>query len=253
VTVSSTFLTALQTSVRVADNRLHRLELRQIKRGLSPRDERSRSLEFIGRVFDCDARGYLDELEASTFRAEYRNRIARLASEIPGYGDDTSSEFDCETLYVTVRAARPKVVVETGVMFGAFSAHVLEALSRCGGGTLISFDLPDRQGRNERKDFLVPPSLRSARRLVLGDTRRTLVPELERVGRVDLFNHDSWHAFSHMIWEFLVADQHLPSGGVLCSHDVLGTSRRPNAFPIFTDARNYECGVFRNFGVARKR
>jgi hypothetical protein len=75
---------------------------------------------------------------------------------------------------------------------------------------------------------------------------------LQKLQRVDMFNHDSWHAFSHMMWEFLVADKHLSPGGVLCSHDVLETPGRPNAFPIFADARGYTHGVFRNFGVARK-
>ena len=116
----------------------------------------------------------------------------------------------------------------------------------------MSFDMPERHGRNELKDYLVPDSLRSARRLVLGDTRRTLASELQGLPQVDLFNHDSWHAFSHMMWEFLIADKHLSPGGVLCSHDVLETPRRPNAFPLFADARDYTYGVFRNFGVARK-
>lgn len=250
--VSSTLLSALQTSVRVVDNRLHRLELRNKKRRLGPREERERSLEFISRVFACDAQAFLRELESSTFRVEYGRRLTQLGAEIRGHWGDTSSTFDCETLYVTVRAAKPRVVVETGVLFGAFSAHILEALSRNGGGTLVSFDMPERHGRNELKDHLVPGSLRSARRLVLGDTRCTLAPELERLGTVDLFNHDSWHAFSHMMWEFLIADKHLSPGGVLCSHDVLETPRRPNAFPLFADARDYTYGVFRNFGVARK-
>ena len=68
--------------------------------------------------------------------------------------------------------------------------------------------LPERHGRNELKDYLVPVSLRSARRLILGDTRRTLASELQRITSVDMFNHDSWHAFSHMMWEFLIADKH---------------------------------------------
>jgi predicted O-methyltransferase YrrM len=250
--VPSTLLSALHTSVRVVDNRLNRLELRRKKRGLGLREERDRSLEFVSRVFDCDARAFLQELESSTFRVEYRRRLGQLDSEIRGHSDGTSSEFDCETLYVTVRAARPSVVVETGVLFGAFSAHILEALSRSGGGTLVSFDMPERHGRNELKDYLVPDSLRSARRLVLGDTRRTLESELQGLPRVDLFNHDSWHVFSHMMWEFLIADKYLSPGGVLCSHDVLETPQRPNAFPLFADARDYTYGVFRNFGVARK-
>ena len=250
--VSSTVLAALQKSVRVADNRLQRMELRRKKRTLGPREERQRSLEFIGRVFDCDAGAFLRELEDSPFRVEFTRRLARLGSDVPGHTADTSSLFDCETLYVVVRAARPRAVVETGVAFGAFSSHILEALSRNGGGGLVSFDMPERHGHNELKDYLVPEPLRSARRLVLGDTRRTLATELEQIGSVDLFLHDSWHAFSHMTWEFLVADKHLGAGGLLCSHDVLETPGRPNAFPLFADARDYTYGVFRNFGVARK-
>lgn len=250
--VPSALLSVLQTSVRVVDNRLHRIELRHRKRDLGPREERERSLEFISRLFGCDARAFLGELEQSAFRREYRILRAQLAAEVNGHGAGTSSEFDCETLYMTVRAARPRVVVETGVLFGAFSAHILEALSRNGGGTLVSFDMPERHGKNELKDYLVPVPLRSGRRLVLGDTRHTLAPELERLGRVDLFNHDSWHVFPHMTWEFLVADKYLSPGGVLCSHDVIETPRRPNAFPLFAEARDFEYGVFRNFGVARK-
>ena len=116
--VSSTVLAALEKSVRVADNRLHRMELRRKKRTLEPREERQRSLEFIGRVFDCDAGAFLRELEDSPFRVEFTRRLARLGSDVPGYTADTSSLFDCETLYVVVRAAKPRAVVETGVLFG---------------------------------------------------------------------------------------------------------------------------------------
>ena len=80
--VPSTLLSALRTSVRVVDNRLNRLELRRKKRGLSHREERDRSLEFVSRVFDCDARAFLQELESSTFKVEYRRRLGQLDSEI---------------------------------------------------------------------------------------------------------------------------------------------------------------------------
>ena len=85
MSVSSALLSALQTSVRVVDNRLDRLELQSKKRKLGLREERERSLEFISRVFDCDARAFLRELEGSTFRVEYRRRLAQLDSEIPGH------------------------------------------------------------------------------------------------------------------------------------------------------------------------
>ena len=142
-------------------------------------------------------------------------------------------------------------LLTAALIFRVFS-HILEALSRNGDGSLVSFDMPERHGQNDLKDYLVPEALRSARRLILGDTRRTLASELHRLQSVDMFNHDSWHVFPHMMWEFLVADKHLNPGGVLCSHDVLETPRRPNAFPLFAEARDYTYGVFRNFGVARK-
>ena len=153
------------------------------------------------------------------FKAEYRHRLGQLDSEIRGHSGDTSSEFDCETLHITVRAARPSVVVETGVLFGAFSAHILEALSRCGAGTLVSFDMPERRGRNHLKDDRVPEAPRSARRLVLGDTRQTLPSELQRLERVTTFSR-------------------LRNGQCVSA--------------LFAGARDYRFSAFRNFGVARK-
>ncbi len=45
-------------------------------------------------------------------------------------------------VYCLVRALRPRVFVETGVLHGMLSAFVLEALARNGEGRLVSIDLP---------------------------------------------------------------------------------------------------------------
>jgi predicted O-methyltransferase YrrM len=52
------------------------------------------------------------------------------------YRHGTTGECGCEALYLLVRAARPRTVVKTGVLYGASSAHILAALARNGEGQL---------------------------------------------------------------------------------------------------------------------
>lgn len=236
--------------VHVLDWALHERELKRYKPTIDLEAERRKSVEFLSDRFKCDAAGFLDEYRHSPFLAEYEACCAELV-RLAGGLQATSDRFDCETLYLTVRAARPRIVVETGVLFGAFTAHFLEALDRNGEGRLISLDLPSPPGRPP-KDTLVPPRLRGRAELVLGDTKDTLMGVLERTGPIDLFNHDSLHYFHHMTWEYLVAHRWLRPGGVLTSHDVLSTRLHPNAFPVFTNALGYDNTIVRNYGIAIK-
>jgi hypothetical protein len=137
----------------------------------------------------------------------------------------TTSPDDCVTMYVLVRVFKPQVMVETGVFYGALSAIVLSAMARNGAGRLYSIDLPMESDQLDAswRGSLVPDELRPNWQLVLGDSRVELPPLLERLGRVDAFNHDSLHTTRHMTWEFETAWPYLKPGGVLSSHDVLTT------------------------------
>jgi Methyltransferase domain len=137
-----------------------------------------------------------------------------------------------EYLYHLIRIVHPTTVVETGVFRGISSAFILAALEANGHGQLSSIDLPRARytapGREpdrsplppgEETGFVVPAALRTRWSLTLGDSKRELVPLLERLGTVDLFIHDSEHTYEFMKWEYAVALPHLRDGGILASDD----------------------------------
>src|SRR5688500_12760767 len=68
---------------------------------------------------------------------KFQAHLKRCVSEIE-YVSPEAAE-----LYVIVRAAKPKVVVETGVASGISSAHILLALAANESGTLHSIDFPN--------------------------------------------------------------------------------------------------------------
>jgi predicted O-methyltransferase YrrM len=127
-------------------------------------------------------------------------------------------------LYAIVRAAKPLVVVETGVASGLSSVHILRALDRNGFGTLHSLDLPNVQEGSVLPDgrtsgWIVPESLRDRWKLQLGDTWVLLPELLQSLDRLDLFLHDSDHSYEAMLFEFEQAYPKLEPGGLLLSDD----------------------------------
>jgi predicted O-methyltransferase YrrM len=127
-------------------------------------------------------------------------------------------------LYSIVRAAKPLVVVETGVASGLSSVHILRALDRNGFGTLHSLDLPNVQEGSVLPDgrmsgWIVPESLHDRWKLQLGDTWVLLPELLQSLDRLDLFLHDSDHSYEAMLFEFEQAYPKLEPGGLLLSDD----------------------------------
>jgi predicted O-methyltransferase YrrM len=170
-------------------------------------------------------------------------------------GHSESSEEGKKLLYLSVRALRPRLVVETGPFNGASSTFLLHALEAAGGdGRLLSFDLPDARDalgypipEGREPAWLVPDELRSRFTLVLGDTRKTLRARLAGE-TVDLFFHDSLHTTRHMLFEFRVAWRHLRRGGVLVSDDVFWNP----AFWLFTQVHRVPFRHIGTMGVTRK-
>ena len=134
----------------------------------------------------------------------------------------TSSLSDFATIYVLVRLLQPRVMVETGVFFGGFSAMILHAMKQNGFGKLYSIDLAlDRDGLDPKlRGSLVPDELRKDWQLILGDSRVELPVLLQRLGQIDAFNHDSVHTTSFMSWEYETTWPYIRPGGFLSSHDV---------------------------------
>lgn len=127
-------------------------------------------------------------------------------------------------LYAVVRAAKPGVIVETGVASGMSSAHILRALAANNRGTLHSIDLPNVQygsvlPEGRATGWIVPAALRPRWKLNIGDSRKLLPDMLQALGHVDLFLHDSDHSYDNMSFEFEQAFPKLEPGGLLLSDD----------------------------------
>jgi hypothetical protein len=208
----------------------------------------------LSRRFGVDAEGFLADYRQSDFyRWFHRRRVA--LHHFPGpYRFGTTGLFGCEALYLLVRAARPRVVVDTGVLYGASTAHVLAALAHNGGGELHSIDI-GCDHREPPQDYFVPTEFQSNWELIIGDSRRELAPLLRRCRSIDLFHHDSLHTWEHMTWEYGTALPYLSANGVLSSDDVqtsesLAGIFRPNAFTAFCRRRRIPFATFHNLGIA---
>jgi hypothetical protein len=208
--------------------------------------ERRRLLEWLARDFHLDVERERHEYINSDFHRWFRTKLNELPSR-----RGTTSAFDCEALYLIVRAAKPSIVVETGVLHGASSAQILYAFERNGGGRLYSVDLPRVEGPGQ--DALVPRSMKDAWKLELGDARNVLPRLLNDLGRIDMFHHDSLHTYEHMLFEYESALAHLNPTGLISSHDVLTGPIGGNAFDVFCERHALRGEVFRNIGVARYR
>jgi predicted O-methyltransferase YrrM len=216
--------------------------------------DRGRLLRAISELWHSDGQKLLDEYRTSDYARWYRERNQELHPGSGGSRMGTSGMFTLELLYVLVRAARPQVLVETGVLYGASSGHVLAALAANGTGRLYSIDLGCSPSEPSH-DLFVHPDHRARWEYIVGDTRQELPLLLARLGRIDMFHHDSLHTFAHMMWEYETAWGHLAPGGILASHDVLTADSlrgifRENAFPAFCRRRQLECLMVQNSGIA---
>jgi predicted O-methyltransferase YrrM len=214
--------------------------------------DRARVLQAITALWDVDAPALAEEYRRSEIARWYKQRLRQLRAIMGKVRLGTSDSFACEVLYVLVRAARPEIVVETGVLYGASSCHILAALAANRAGELHSVDLGTTPGE-PRYDYLVRPDLMRRWHYVEGEVRRELPPLLAHLGQIDMFYHDSVHTFEHMTWEYQTAGRWLRPGGVLASHDVQvsdGVLRifRENAFPAFCRRSGLPCIMARNSG-----
>ena len=105
-------------------------------------------------------------------------------------------------IWCLIRHMRPKKIVETGVAHGVTSRCILEALARNGDGHLWSIDLPPLES-HWRKQVAAAVGDRHADRwsYIEGSSRRRLPELLSRLGKIDLFVHDSLHSERNVRFE----------------------------------------------------
>jgi predicted O-methyltransferase YrrM len=241
-------------AIRHPDRAVMRLVLKARLRRSTIHEDRRRLLGLLARRFGVNGPRLMAEYRRSDFYRWFRERRTALDQFEGPYRLGTTGKFGCEALYLLVRATRPRVVVDTGVLYGASSAHILAALEHNGFGELHSIDI-GRDSREPPHDHFVPAELLPRWDLIIGDSRRQLLPLLRRCGPVDLFHHDSLHTWDHMIWEFETAVPYLSGSGVLSSDDVQNPPSLlgifgPNPFPAFCQERQIPFSRFHNLGVA---
>jgi len=213
---------------------------------------------------------------------ETRSRYASLAKELqqdPQFGRMLSQNFsatvqetftlhqDHAFIYALVRLAKPKLIIETGVFDGVFSACFLQGLHVNAAqdgveGKLVSIDLPAYEpiaastSRMQRTNlpkgrepgWVIPDYLRPRWQLHLGDSRELLPCLASQAGDIDLFFHDSLHTYAHMMLEYKIIWPLLKPGTLLLSHDVHWN----RAFRNFAREHRQRDLVVHGFGVVRK-
>ncbi|MEM3426785.1 MAG: class I SAM-dependent methyltransferase [Nitrososphaerales archaeon] len=130
-------------------------------------------------------------------------------------------------LYMLVRITKPTYVVETGVGGGYASAHILEALRLNNHGYLYSIDYhrtydPSYYALEPGLPCggVVPQYLRSRWTVSMESSQQELPKLLPRLGKIDMFIHDSLHTRDCAMYEYGLAWKYLKLGGLLVSHDI---------------------------------
>ncbi len=171
----------------------------------------------LTRIRPAELQQYRRDLRASSLPDTLLERGAGLAftRELP----------QGALLYLLVRAARPKVVIETGVRPGYSTAWILAGLSENGSGTLTSLGPGPVAGRSTGVQDVgvgqfVPPSLRSRWTLALGNTPDRVRELLASAGRVDLFLYDNGPDLARARFELRAAWETLSPEGVLLAHHI---------------------------------
>jgi predicted O-methyltransferase YrrM len=162
-------------------------------------------------------------------RAEFSSKIEfhermNEARNVIGSPSGMNKDTYTALLYAVCRILRPKIVVETGVANGFSSASILQALEDNGMGELYSIDLHYREGVTipvgKELGWVIPEHLKHRWCLVLGESFKVLPRLLKKLGKVDIFLHDSRHTYRTMMKEYRIVWPYLREGGLLLSDDV---------------------------------
>ena len=184
--------------------------------------------------------GYRAEVEESRLVEQLQTGYEEfwgIVEPSTGYNTGRLGYEEGIRLYALVRKLAPGVAVETGVCNGFSTAFVLLALARNGRGELHSIDLPEVVGADyepgtfwegkqgaaippgKEPGWMIPPHLRERWHLTVGRSQDELPALLDRLGKIDLFVHDSEHSYECMDFEFRADWPALAEGGALVADD----------------------------------
>ena len=224
----------------------HKKEVAKKKLNLCNSEEVGKCIAVLSKLTGININKTNYEYEESKFLKEYNEKLNYL--KLKSRFNETTNEIDCKILYLIVRALKPEIMVETGVLYGAFTAHILEAMFLNKKGKLYSIDLPIKDSEVEQ-GFLVDKKNKNRWELILGNSREKLPDLLRQLDRVDLFHHDSLHFPSHMMFEYETASEYLRKGSYLTSHDVIDSKFTKSPFIKFCKKKSINYFIFRNVGL----
>lgn len=105
-------------------------------------------------------------------------------------------------IWCLTRHLKPTNVVETGVAHGVTSRLILEALEKNGHGHLWSIDRPPMEREwKQQIGIAVGNRFQDRWSYISGSSRRRLPGLLGKLGRIDLFIHDSLHSERNVRFE----------------------------------------------------
>ncbi len=164
---------------------------------------------------------------AAEFDALWPQIAAEVTAKGVGFGPETFYGYNdgdralIGAVWCLVRHLRPANVVETGVAHGVSSRFILEALERNGTGQLWSIDPPPTDPRLAAEiGIAVDGFTRQRWHLVPGSSRRVLPQLLARLGRIELFVHDSLHTRRNVRFEVGKAVRAMPAGCFVVIDDI---------------------------------
>lgn len=175
--------------------------------------------ELLGVPWPCEA--------TSEFGGVWSNVIIELQAKGIHAGPESFQWWNdgdagfVRAVWCIIRHLKPKKVIETGVAHGVTSRFILEALKRNGDGHLWSIDLPPLE-RHWRAQVGAAVGERFQDRwsYIKGSSRRHLPKLLSRLGRIDLFIHDSLHSERNVRFELDRAWAALGPNGSLVVDDI---------------------------------
>lgn len=182
-------------------------------------------------------------------------------------------------LYYYIRKTKPKVIIETGCWYGVSTVHILAALEKNNLGKLYTIDKPAYPSaggyydenpyvnETERRVFLpdgaepgfiVPENYHKNWLLIKGESTSELPVLLKKLGKCDMFLHDSLHSYENMFFEFSTILPFLEKNGCIFSDNIDWN----DAFKDFAKKNNKEFSTYlayyegkelkHNFGMIKK-
>lgn len=197
------------------------------------------SYYLLGKVSEFINKDLLEYLNEILDRGILIDKFENIVSEEPEFETKKFNNiFDFRfyriLLYIAVRATKPKIIIETGVMHGLSSSFILAALEKNRKGKLFSIDAPSYKEtgpvnqdsymetlpHGKEPGWIIPPSMKKSWELNIGKSKEVLPSIINSKEQLDFFIHDSEHTYENMLFELKTAWKDLKAGGVMICDNI---------------------------------